>query len=385
MEQRPGIFRRLLKSAFKIANTLAIVWLLLCLLASYVSPASVKYLALLSLTIPFAILVNVFFVIGWLFTSKKLRAINSLIALLLCYKLIAVVFGLNYGAKHDWERAEDRVKIMSWNVHGLGLFNKPLNKDDKKNIAKVIEDEDPDILCLPEYSLMRDGSTDKYTRKIATTNGFVDHKFNLDNTYGYHVILGTMVYSKYPLIDFKAHDLGHFIFLVQADVKLPGDKMMRLFFVHLYSFGLSDNDRTYIEQVRANQTEIKEDLGVSKTFISKFNRAWAIRGNEADSIAAIVSRSPYPVFICGDFNDLPGSYTYTKIRNELSDAFSEKGAGLGRTYNQIFGTLRIDHMFYDCKALEILGYKSYFNKMSDHNPVVANFRILNRDSSDPKD
>ena len=145
MEKRPGIFRRLFKSAFKIANTLSVVWLLLCLLASYTSPASVKNLALLSLTIPFAILANIFFVVAWLFTSKKHRAIISLVALLVCYKLITVVFGLNFGANHDWARGADRVKIMSWNVHGLGLFNKPFNKEDKKKIAQVIKDEDPDI------------------------------------------------------------------------------------------------------------------------------------------------------------------------------------------------------------------------------------------------
>lgn len=360
---------------------------MLCLLASRTSPAEVRYLPLASLTIPFAVFANVFFVIAWLFTSKKFRSLFSLLALVLSYKLIMVVFGFNYNATQDFAKGPDRLKIMSWNVHGLGLFNKPLNKEDKRKIADVIKDESPDILCLPEYSLMRDGSTEKYTKMIAAENDFKDHKFNIDNTYGYHVVLGTMVFSRYPLIGFKSYDLGNMIYLVQSDVKLPGGEMLRLFFVHLYSFGLSDDDRTYIEKVRANSTEIKQDIGVSKNFISKFNHSWAVRAKEADSIASIISKSPYPVIICGDFNDLPGSYTYTTIRAKLNDVFADKGAGLGRTYNQIFRTLRIDHMFYDCRALEVLGYRSYFNTMSDHNPVVANFRILNRnhDSLDLKE
>lgn len=375
MEQRPSIFRRLIKSAFIIANLLAVVWLLLCLTASHTSPAEVKNLALFSLTIPFAIVVNIFFVIFWLFTAKKIRSLFSVIALLICYKLITIVFGLNYRAKHDWEPAKDRVKIMTWNVHGMGLFNKPLNKEDKDKIADVIKNESPDIVCLPEYAILRDGGMTKYTKKMAKDNKFVDYWFNMDNTYGYHVQLGTMVFSKYPLLNFKANDLGNLIYLVQADVKLNGGKMMRLYFVHLYSFNLSDNDRNYIEDVRAGETEVKQDIGVSKTFISKFNRSWAIRAKEADSIASIISKSPYPVFICGDFNDLPGSYTYTKIKGDLRDVFSDKGTGLGRTYNQIFRTLRIDHMFYNEDALELLAYRSYFNTMSDHNPVVANFKV----------
>lgn len=375
VEQRPSIFRRLLRNAFIIANMLAAVWLLLCLAASYTSPAEVNNIALLSLTIPFAIVVNIFFVVFWLFTSKKIRSLLSLIALLICYKLIPTVFGLNFTAKQDWDPAKDRIKVMTWNVHGMGLFNKPLNNEDKDKIADIIKDENPDIVCLPEYAIMTNGGMAKYTKKMAKDNKFVDYWFNMDNTYGYHVQLGTMVFSKYPLTDYKAHDLGNLIYLVQADVKLPNTKKMRLYFVHLYSFNLSDDDRNYIEKVRANETQVKQDIGVSRTFISKFNRSWAVRAKEADSIASIISRSPYPVLICGDFNDLPGSYVYTKIKGDLRDVFSDKGIGLGRTYNQIFGTLRIDHMFYDKEILELLAYRSYFNAMSDHNPVVANFKI----------
>jgi endonuclease/exonuclease/phosphatase family metal-dependent hydrolase len=385
VQRSPGIFRKFLGSIFFILNVLAVVWLLLCLAAAYTSPASVKYLALFSLSTPFAIAANFLFMTGWLFSSTKKYSLFSLLALTICYKLIYMIFGFNYWTKHDWKAGEDRVKIMSWNVHGLGLFNKPLNKDDKKKIAQIIQQESPDILCLPEYSMMRDGSTKKFTRQLIDSNGFVDHQFNIDNTYGYHVILGTMVFSRYPLIDFKSYDLGNMIYLVQADVKPDGKKRLRLFFVHLYSFGLSDNDREYIEKIRKNGTEIEQDLGVSKSFASKFNRAWAIRAKEADSIAAIIKQSPYPVLICGDFNDLPASYTYTTIRGKLHDVFCDKGAGLGRTYNQIFRTLRIDHMFYEEKALELLAYRSYFNTISDHNPVVANFRIKNRDLKDPTD
>ena len=376
MQNSPGRLRNFFRGLIFLLNLLVVAWLLLCLAASYASPAEIKYLALTSLTVPFAIVANCVFAIYWLFTSRKSRALFSILTLVVCFKLIKVVFGFNYGTDHDWAKGEDRIKIMSWNIHGLGLFNKPLNKEDKKKIAEVIENEAPDILCLPEYSLMRDGSTEKYTKSIAKANGFTDYKFNMDNTYGYHVVLGTMVFSKYSLIDFQSYDLGHMIYLVQADVKLKNNKMMRMYFVHLYSFGINDDERNYIEQVRARNTEIEKDLDVSKTFVSKFNRAWAIRAEQADSIAAIIKRSPYPVFICGDFNDLPASYTYTKVRGDLNDVFCDKGAGLGRTYNQIFRTLRIDHMFYDKRLLEIVAYRSYFNTMSDHNPLVANFRVL---------
>ena len=100
------------------------------------------------------------------------------------------------------------------------------------------------------------------------------------------------------------------------------------------------------------------------------------RASEADKAAAIIAKSPHPVLICGDFNDLPGSYTYTQFRGDLKDAFVEKGWGFGRTYNLISPTLRIDYIFYDPAVLRIKSYSSPRTELSDHNPVIVNFEII---------
>ena len=81
------------------------------------------------------------------------------------------------------------------------------------------------------------------------------------------------------------------------------------------------------------------------------------------------------MILCGDFNDLPGSYTYNTMKRGLKDAFAEKGRGLGRTYNLFSPTLRIDYIFYDPKMLDIIGFRSPKTRLSDHNPVIANFEI----------
>ncbi len=38
---------------------------------------------------------------------------------------------------------------------------------------------------------------------------------------------------------------------------------------------------------------------------------------------------PYPEIICGDFNDVPNSFTYFTIKGPRQDAFLEKGAKFG--------------------------------------------------------
>jgi endonuclease/exonuclease/phosphatase (EEP) superfamily protein YafD len=59
----------------------------------------------------------------------------------------------------------------------------------------------------------------------------------------------------------------------------------------------------------------------------------------------------------------------------LHDAFADKGVGLGRSYNLFSPTLRIDYILYNPKALSIVGFRSPRTTLSDHNPVIANFRL----------
>ena len=121
---------------------------------------------------------------------------------------------------------------------------------------------------------------------------------------------------------------------------------------------------------------MKNVLDRSKTFVVKFNNAFAKRAAEADKAAAIIAKSPYPVVLCGDFNDLPGSYTYMTMRGNRNDAFLDKGKGFGRSYNRILPTLRIDHFFYDPTALKLVGFSCPNTTLSDHNPLITNFEII---------
>ena len=80
--------------------------------------------------------------------------------------------------------------------------------------------------------------------------------------------------------------------------------------------------------------------------------------------------SPYPVIICGDFNDVPNSYAYNTIGKGTHDAFTDKGTGIGRTYAGVSPTLRIDHIFAD-KHFNIEQYIRARKKISDHYPLIT--------------
>lgn len=359
-----------------LVNLLMIGWLVLCLLAANANPTEVQYIAIFTLTTPIAVIVNIGFALFWLFSrTHKWYSILSLLALIAGFNVISMIFAFNLFDKNDMAQKPGTFKLMTWNIHGLGIFNIPIDKDYDREILHLIKEENADILCLPEFSLPKSSIMAPYAETILNNNEYKDYRFQIDNSLGKSVFLGTAVFSKFPMQNFAATPLSDYIFLLQADVLIRPEDTMRMFFVHLNTFGLSDYDKAYIERIGKNST-IKKDLHKSKTFIGKFNSAFYRRALEVDSAKRIIDKSPYPVLICGDFNDLPASYTYTTLRDDLADAFLERGTGLGRTYNHIAPTLRIDHIFYDDSTLRCIGYKSEYTSLSDHNPVIANFEIL---------
>jgi endonuclease/exonuclease/phosphatase (EEP) superfamily protein YafD len=363
---------RLLGYFFLLLNILCALWLGLCHAASVTKPGLHPYLALFSLTTPIAIVVNFIFLLLWL-TVHKWRALLPALTLALCYKLIIAVFAFNFFSTSNFSAGQYHVKVMLWNVHGMGIYDER-NNTHALQIMEKIQAEEPDVLCATEYYVRREDSMKPYSRKIMDDNGFKYFSYISDNTLGTEMYLGTSAFSKYPLSNMHTYLVGRSIYLLQVDVQLPA-KMIRLFSMHLYSFRFNDNDRAHFAEVKATRNVTENDMARSKILVRQFDHNYKERGDEADNIARIIAHSPYPVVVCGDFNDLPASYTYTTIRGSLNDAFVDRGAGIGRTYNQIFPTLRIDHIFYNPGALKIIGFKCPSVTTSDHNPVIANFQI----------
>ena len=373
MKDRPGFFRRMFSHSLLLGNMLAVIWLLLCFSASYISPAKAKYLALFSLTTPFALGVNIIYLFFWLFTQRKLRSLWSLGVLLVTYKLLLAVFGWNFFGSNDMKAGPNTIKIMTWNIHGFGIYDRPQNPNTDDSIISFIQQEAPDIVFLPEFYTVYNNALKPYSTTILKKCGYKEFRFKFDNTIGAKIYVGTAIYSKYPIRAFKDIRIANHIYLLQADVILPGNRPLRTYFIHLESFHLSDGDKYYIEEVKHRN----QDLGYSRfrNLVSRFGISYTRRARQADSAAGIIARSDYPTIICGDFNDLPGSYTYTRMKGSFADAFSEKGVGFGRSFNLFLPTIRIDYILYDPKFLKLKGCRSPRTAHSDHNPVIANFEL----------
>ncbi len=115
-------------------------------------------------------------------------------------------------------------------------------------------------------------------------------------------------------------------------------------------------------------------LDASMSIANKLRQAYRFRGEQARLVRAEIKTAPFPLIMCGDFNDVPNSYTYFQIKGDLQDAFLKRGFGIGRTFASLSPTLRIDYMF-ATDNLKVLQCKKVELPYSDHYPVIADFMI----------
>ncbi len=84
-----------------------------------------------------------------------------------------------------------------------------------------------------------------------------------------------------------------------------------------------------------------------------------------------------PVIVCGDLNDVGGSRTLRILQENgvLSDAWWEKGVGLGTTYHgHHVMHFRLDHILHS-RELKCRKVKVVKQEFSDHGPIVAIFEL----------
>lgn len=315
-----------------------------------------------------------------------MRSLFSLITLLLCWNVTRPLLGLNYfGRNTNAATEEGSLKIMTWNVHMFDLGEWTKDKASKAKILKLIKDENPDILCLQEFYWDAKEESEPYTA-ILQQSGYPFVAFSIENgmrksyitsdaSSGDVIYTGHAIFSKYPLRNEKHYPLSERIYnMLSVEVVIDSSHIFNLNVVHLTSVGFGRQEMKYISDVKSKGVDAQNE-DQSKSLLKKLRNASAHRAELANKIDSLKREMDYPQIICGDFNDVPGSYVYHKVKGKLSDAFVVKGTGLGRTYRQIFPTLRIDYILYNSDALTIEGYKRPNVGLSDHYPVIANFSL----------
>ncbi len=374
-------FRKFTRRLFIILNGAAVFFFLLACANALLKPGKWWPVSLLGLFFPLLLLIVAGFFLFWLFVpSRRPWALLSFLTLIVGWPNIHAFLAFHPGAGFSAAKPPHSLRILTWNVRSWDEFitKKIGASGHRSKMMEFIDEQQADVVCFQEFF-------ESHNPKIAASNiPYIQQQLH----YPYYLFsrdyrrydgvyeAGVIIFSRYPITDTLLMSYGRTDgvrgteSLIAADIHVGGDTI-RLFTTHLQSVLFRGKDFHDLEIIKNVNDSI---LSASKSIVKKLRFAFRLRGEQALEVREQLDKSPYPAVICGDFNDVPNSYTYFTIKGPRRDAFIEKGFGIGRTYVHISPTLRIDYILADPR-INVLQCARFTLPYSDHHPVVADLQL----------
>jgi endonuclease/exonuclease/phosphatase family metal-dependent hydrolase len=359
--------RRLL---WKSLNVLFIVALLLSYLARYISPTWLWFPAFFGLMYPFLLLVNVSFMLLWMF-GRRWFFIYSLVAILLGFSFPGYFMGV--GRNVEFADEHKSFKVMSYNVHDFDYYAHQYGADHVAfdTISAFLKREKADVVAFQEFYSQDFDLQNSTWVKLRARGIYLfgyRHKYNQHSKKMYMAIM-----SKYPILKKGVVDIapGNLdITGLYADINIKGT-LVRFYSVHLASMGVTSESK-YLENSYDlfKEEDVKKAATGARRIIQAMRKGYEKRAEQVKILRAHMDNSPYPVVLMGDFNDTPISYTHRILSRKMKDAFQVSGNGISNTYNGSIPSFRIDYILYD-KHFESRSYERIKLKASDHYPITA--------------
>jgi len=350
-------------------NIFTIILLWISGLSAYIDPVNHVIPAFLGLAYPFILLLNFIFLFIWLLTKKKFMLI-SIFGLLLGWGTFSDFFQINFPKKST----SDTFKVMSYNVRLFDLYNWSHNKTTRNKIFNQLKAEDADIYCFQEfYQVDRKGVFE--TRDTLLT--FLRAK-NVREAYTHKIrgsqYFGVATFTSFPVINSGIIHFNNDInnVCLFTDLKIGSDTL-RVYNLHIASIRFSYDDYDFIKNAEYQDDTDKLKQGARQIY-HRLAKAFVKRSEQSKIVLKHIALCPYPVLVCGDFNDSPISWCYTQFSENLYDSFKEAGNGIGNTYIGAFPSYRIDYMFHS-EQLEISKYSTLPEEFSDHHAITVNMNF----------
>lgn len=334
-------------------NLTASFSLILSYTAGFFSPQKITFLGYFALAYIVILAVNVMFTFIWLFIKRK-YALFNLILILAGWNLIWNHF--NIGIKNDLN-TENQIKIISYNTHNFALKHPDSNlQSNINNILHYIKENKAHLACFQEFFTCKPRDTIRNDSILKALN----YKYYYFKTYvkpdKYRKMDAIATFSVFPIIkNVSLFDSKMELFGIYSDIVINIDTI-RLYNIHLCSIRL--NSTTDSTQGKA---------------LYKIGKAFKQRAKEVDFLRENIKKSPYPIFICGDFNDTPASYAYQQLINELDDTYQASATNTGNTYFWNIPPIRIDNILIN-KNYKVISYQTDKMSFSDHYAVVAQIK-----------
>ncbi len=355
--------KTLTKHIILLLNSIAATALVLSYLSDFINPSIVWGFAFLGLAYPYLLLINIAFVIFWWWRKNK-NAFLSLVSILLGFGFLIRYVQLPNVSKLP--AGEQKINIVSYNVRIFNYYKWENKKSISDSLLEFIATQNPGIACFQEFFTKSfDAKLSEQAIKQKLASMAYEHIEYSKVFNGGQSHFGIATYSKYPIIN-----KGKILFNNSVNVCIYSDILVkhdtfRVYNMHLQSIQLEKDNYTLMDSIFYLNSK---KLDKVKDVTSRMKKAYISRSEQTLTIADHMSKSPYPVILCGDFNDTPASFTYKKLLGEKQDAYRESGSGLGKTYRGNLPSFRIDYIFYSSR-FSSHNYQTHNVRFSDHYPI----------------
>jgi endonuclease/exonuclease/phosphatase family metal-dependent hydrolase len=331
-----------------------------------ISPEYTSLLALVGMAFPLLVVLNLILAVYWAI-QLKLSLLVPVLSLVFHFSQLLLYVQWNSSNNQP----KQALKVISYNANLFGVMREQWDLD---SVSTRIQSEQPDILLLQEVYNPK-GSLKELAKTISKSTAL---------PYWCHYPLskkkpnyGMVVLSKYPIKNWDKiyfpHETGNMAML--ADIGVKNDQNMertiRFYNIHLQSIRFNKKDYRTIEEVNQEKHFDKEN---TEGIINRIRKAYEKRAPQVNVLKEEIANCRSPKFVMGDFNDVPLSYTYYQLTDNLKDAFVSRGSGLETTYKGPFPSFRIDYQLYS-NEIECASYKSIKKVPSDHKMIVGTYDI----------
>ncbi len=340
------------------------------MLAGQIDPKTNIWIAFAGLTYPFFLLANVIFACFWLFRRRFMFAIVTVALIAAGGKTLIASYQFFGEEGESAKDSEHYIRMMTYNVHQFKKYGENNDVSTKDQIIKVIQDQNPDVVCFQEFFTRRKGEydlIDSVKKRLKLRHYYFVP--SVDNNYE---AAGLAIFSRYPIKDKGKISFGEFAGngSIYADIDVKGE-VFRVYNVHLQSISFQKEDYDYIDKVTK---KMGPEYKSSRRIASMLKAAFQRRSEQVKIMKSEMQECKIPFVIAGDFNDTPASYCVAQITNSLKNTFKEKGSGFGKTYNGTFPNFQIDYIA-ATKEFDVINYHISKDKLSDHFPVRSDLRL----------
>lgn len=338
-----------------------------------INPQSIPLLALAGLAFPlvFMIFLSLVFIQGIL---------KNYISFLIGIFVLGITFS-TWKPLWGWSKKpipeSFDLKVMNYNVRNFDLYNWSNNEAARERMMKIIQEENPDIICFQEF-FSDEGNKLDNIRYLREKLGYKYYYFTRELIKKDTRQWGIATFSKYPIVGKKnilkqqhPSAYGNYPYKGIITKHLIDRDTLNVVNVHLQSVFLEDKDYETLKKLTEEKIiDIEDNMSLIKKILAAHKR----RAVQIEDLFLETSTYEKKTIISGDFNDTPISYTYKKMTKDYKDVFPSTGSGWGATYNRFYPGLRIDFILLS-NDLKPLKTKTIRDKTSDHFPLVSYINV----------